>query len=344
ISGYVGWKHRLTVTGTAGTWLLVAWHTVLITALTALLKPEWLPKGAWKRAFLPVSTKEYWYVTAYFIMLLFIPLMHFILKRISTLLLWIWVGSFLFVHSFLATLNWKAYGMNHGYNCWWLIGMYLLGAALERSKKVWEAHAKLIGAVLFIAGAVPAYLLIVLADNRNWIDYCSPLTIISAAGAVICFSGMKLQRISRVIRTVSPTALAIFVIHVHTITWNHVFYSWPRSHGLWKTASVPRMSSRIISTRSASGTSSVTFRSAAVRRMTSIASLDCSGYVTHTPPCLSVPHFSAAIAATVSPSTAVWSSETETITLTSGQPITFVASSRPPRPVSSTTTSQLSSQ
>ncbi len=246
ISGYVGWKHRLTVTGTAGTWLLVVWHTVLITALTALLKPEWLPEKAWSRAFFPVCNKEYWYVTAYFIMLLFIPLMHFILKRISTPLLWLWVGSFLFVHSFLSTLNWKAYGMNHGYNFWWLIGMYLLGAALERSKNLWEAHAKLIGAVLFIAGAVPAYLLIVLADNRNWIDYCSPLTILSAAGAVICFSGMKLQRISREIRTVSPTALAIFVIHVHTITWNHVFYSWPRNHGLWKTASVPLMCTNLI--------------------------------------------------------------------------------------------------
>ncbi len=246
ISGYVGWKHRLSINGVAGTWLLVVWHTVLITGLTALLKPEWLPKEAWKRAFLPVSTKEYWYVTAYFMMLLFIPLIHFILKRISTALLWIWVGSFLFVHSFLSTLNWKAYGMKRGYNFFWLIGMYLLGAAMERSKKLWEAHAKLIGAALFMAGAVPAYLLIVLADNRNWIDYCSPLTILSAVGAVICFSGMKMQRISRAIRMVSPTALAIFVIHVHTITWNHVFYSWPRSHGLWKTASSALMCANLI--------------------------------------------------------------------------------------------------
>ena len=245
ISGYVGWKHRLTVNGVAGTWLLVVWHTVLITAVTALLKPEWLPEGAWKRAFLPASTKEYWYVTAYFMMLLFIPLMQFILKRISTALLWVWVGSFLFVHAFLATLNWKAYGMKHGYNFFWLIGMYLLGAALERSKKLWQMHAKLIGMILFIVGAVPAYLLIVLADNRNWIDYCSPLTILSAVGLVICFSGIRLERICRAIKLVSPTALAVFVIHVHTITWNHVFYPWPRSHGLWKTESAVQLCLRV---------------------------------------------------------------------------------------------------
>ena len=246
ISGWVGWKHRLTVNGAAGTWLSVIWHTVLITAVTALLKPEWLPEGAWKRAFLPVSTKEYWYVTAYFMMLLFIPPLHFVLKRISTAWLWIWVGSFLFVHAFLATLNGNSYGMKHGYNFFWLIGMYLLGAALERSKELWKAHAKPIGMILFLAGAVPAYLLIVIAENRNWIDYCSPLTILSAVGLVTCFSGVKVQRSVRFVQTVSPTALAVFVIHVHTITWNHVFYSLPRSLGLWKTVSVPRLCANIV--------------------------------------------------------------------------------------------------
>ena len=78
----MGWKHRLTVNGTAGTWLQVVWHTVLITVMTALLRPEWLPENAWSRAFFPVSNKEYWYVTAFFLMLLFVPLMQFILKRI----------------------------------------------------------------------------------------------------------------------------------------------------------------------------------------------------------------------------------------------------------------------
>ena len=241
ISGYVGWKHRLNFRGVAGTWLLVAWHTVLITALTALLKPEWLPEKAWSRAFFPVINKEYWYVTAYFIMLLFVPLIHFILKHISTTVLWIWVMSFLFVHSFLATLNWKAYGMKHGYNFWWLIGMYLLGAALERSAKLWKGREKTIGLILFVAGIIPAYLLIVLANNRNWIDYCSPFTVLSAAGLVICFSGMKMTRISWAVRILSPSALAIFVIHVHTITWNHLFYSLPSRMNLWKTASVPRL-------------------------------------------------------------------------------------------------------
>ena len=52
-----------------------------------------------------------------------------------------------------------------------------------------------------------------------------------------------------------------------------------------------------------------------------------------------IPAFSNAICATVSPSTAVWSSPMLAITAHSGARMTFVASSRPPRPTSSTTMS-----
>ena len=63
---------------------------------------------------------------------------------------------------------------------------------------------------------------------------------------MICFSGMKLRRAEKIIRTVSPTALAVFVIHVHTITWNHLFYSLPNRLGLWKTGSAAKLCANII--------------------------------------------------------------------------------------------------
>ena len=63
---------------------------------------------------------------------------------------------------------------------------------------------------------------------------------------MICFSGLKIKRLRDFIHLVSPTALAVFVIHVHTIVWNHIFYAWPSRHGLWKAASVPKLCANII--------------------------------------------------------------------------------------------------
>ena len=56
---------------------------------------------------------------------------------------------------------------------------------------------------------------------------------------------------------------------------------------------------------------------------------------------LTMPAFSAAMAACVVPSQSQWSRPMRVITLTSGEAMTFVASSRPPSPVSRTVTSGL---
>ena len=63
---------------------------------------------------------------------------------------------------------------------------------------------------------------------------------------LICFSGFKLKKSVRAVRIFSPTALAVFVIHVHTITWNHLFYALPSKMNLWKTVSVPRLCANIV--------------------------------------------------------------------------------------------------
>ena len=57
-------------------------------------------------------------------------------------------------------------------------------------------------------------------------------------------------------------------------------------------------------------------------------------------PGFTMPAFSPAMAATVSPSKSVWSSPMRQITLASDASMTLVASSRPPRPTSNTTISQ----
>ena len=61
-------------------------------------------------------------------------------------------------------------------------------------------------------------------------------------------------------------------------------------------------------------------------------------------PGLMMPAFCAAISVSVFPSRAIWSKDTEVIAQTSGFFTTFVASSKPPMPVSRTTRSQCCSR
>src|ERR1044072_3698175 len=68
--------------------------------------------------------------------------------------------------------------------------------------------------------------------------------------------------------------------------------------------------------------------------MTCIASAS-RGPIAAGTPGLSIPAFSPAIRASVSPRNCIWSYEIGVIAVTSGRSITLVASSRPPSPVSS---------
>ena len=77
---------------------------------------------------------------------------------------------------------------------------------------------------------------------------------------------------------------------------------------------------------------------AACRSITASASRCCAATIAGTPR-LRMPAFSAAILSSVSPRNSVWSIEIGVMTVASGCSITLVASSRPPRPTSSSSTS-----
>ena len=88
-----------------------------------------------------------------------------------------------------------------------------------------------------------------------------------------------------------------------------------------------------------SGTVSVSPAAATACSTTAIASASC-GHDTTADPGFTMPAFSPAMAASVVPSSFVWSRPMRAMTAASGASMAFVESRRPPRPTSSTTISQ----
>ena len=83
ISGYVGVQRRFRYSGALALWLRVAFYTLGITAVFACLMPGSVNGDRVLRAFFPVLFRQYWYVTAYFGMCLFIPFFNLLLNRLS---------------------------------------------------------------------------------------------------------------------------------------------------------------------------------------------------------------------------------------------------------------------
>ena len=133
ISGYVGVQRRFRYSGALALWLRVAFYTLGITAVFACLMPGSVNGDRVLRAFFPVLFRQYWYVTAYFGMCLFIPFFNLLLNRLSKGQLRLLALSIVLVFSVLPTLRQKdVFLTDNGYSVLWLSCLYLLGGDLCR--------------------------------------------------------------------------------------------------------------------------------------------------------------------------------------------------------------------
>lgn len=83
ISGYVGVDSPYRYSKCLSLWLQVFFYTLLfILFFTFLQKP--ITYHDWIQAFFPIITGQYWYVTAYFGLLIFMPILNLALRKLNT--------------------------------------------------------------------------------------------------------------------------------------------------------------------------------------------------------------------------------------------------------------------
>ena len=233
ISGYVGVGHRFRYSGAIALWLRVAFYTLAITAAFALLMPGSVNGDRVLRAFLPVLFRQYWYVTAYFGMCLFIPFFNLLLEKLSRHQAKVLALSIVAVFSVLPTLRQKdVFLTDNGYSVLWLSCLYLLGGILRLYGR--QARRPLRWAAVYL-GCVLVTWLVKLAGDRLWMartghlcdkvlltTYTSPTILLAAAALVLCFAGLRIgPGFGSFIEKASPLAFSVYLIHAHPLIWEH---------------------------------------------------------------------------------------------------------------------------
>ena len=218
ISGYVGVQRRFRYSGALALWLRVAFYTLGITAVFACLMPGSVNGDRVLRAFFPVLFRQYWYVTAYFGMCLFIPFFNLLLNRLSK-------GQ--------QPQQKDVFLTDNGYSVLWLSCLYLLGGVLRLCGRQTSRRPASRGAIY--AGCVLATWLVRLAGDRLWMArtghlcdkvlltaYTSPTVLLAAVALVLCFAALNIgPRFGRFIESVSPLAFSVYLIHAHPLIWEH---------------------------------------------------------------------------------------------------------------------------
>lgn len=235
ISGYVMYQSRVKISKALLLWLQVAFYTIGAAAAVFILKPEAVGLGTIADAIFPVSRMHYWYISAYFGLLVLQPLLNILMahadkKLLGTVLLTAFV-MFCTVPTFLKS---DPYILGGGYTTIWLALLYLAGAYIHKyavAEKIKKSTAWLIfGVTLLIAFAFkmgtelfPQEIL-PLAKFRNVLaSYTAPTTILMALSLLVALSQQSFGNgITKVISWCAPAALGVYLIHTNKLVWQYL--------------------------------------------------------------------------------------------------------------------------
>lgn len=184
-----------------------------------------------RRAYMPVMSKAYWFVTAYVLLYCLSPFLNMVIGAISrkqhkALLITIMAVSF--VWNDLLHFN-KEMMFYDGYSHIWFIVLYLTAAYIRKYGA--EIKHPLLGYLLgsiflfiydiFLGKVFEDYLEIL--NSNITMSYCSIIVYFTSVCLFSFFSGIRITRGKRIIETVSPLTFAVYLIHennyVKQVVW-----------------------------------------------------------------------------------------------------------------------------
>ena len=224
-------------------YLKMVFYNLLITGICAIIKPDAIAEAgySWSKVLFPILTNEYWYITAYIGMLVFVP---FINKLVNSLTkaeakqytLTVFVGFTilpLFAFNILHVAD--VFHLVSGYSMFWLAALYMVGACVRKHGLFENISAKTafiayIGFSLFTWGCnwilsdiyYPGAGMTNLAPF-NLISYTSPTVFASAVVLLIAFSKITIKNecVKKWSALLSELSISAYIIHAHPIILHH---------------------------------------------------------------------------------------------------------------------------
>ncbi len=232
ISGFVGWERKPKLSGLAMLWLKAVIFCLAVTAFFA--RTNDFGYKTWLNALLPVTTGQYWYLTAYVGLFVLMPILNFAIANMPKKeLTWTLSGILvLFCILPISPLT-DAFYLHDGYSVLWLAVVYLLGGYLGKYELL-DRLSPGKWLLIFVLSVFFAWLPRMLAlawKPHLWydaygnilIEYTSPSIVLAAVALLAVFSRLELPRgIERSIARVSPCAFGVYLLHAHPLVFRHV--------------------------------------------------------------------------------------------------------------------------
>lgn len=236
ISGYVGYSDRpkpLRLARCIELWLQVVFYSVIITTVYCIAGVGSVGVSDFADAFLPVTSKQYWYFTAYIGMFFFIPLLNALVRRLNRRALVSLCIMLIAVFSLYDTFAsfWKKdpLALVGGHSPLWLGVLYIFGAAMKKLR-VPEIVSSKKALLIYASAAVFTALFKITGDRllrfvpgSLFVRDTSPTVLFCAAALLVAFARFKPGRkLTEFAVLFAPAAFGVYLLHVSPLVFEHV--------------------------------------------------------------------------------------------------------------------------
>lgn len=216
-------------------WLQVVFYSLGITILYLALG-RGVNSSIWFKSLLPVTSSCYWYVTAYFGMFIFIPMMNIFLESFSKRRLEIVLFSSFIIFSVLPTIfNVDPFKLNRGYSMLWLCLLFIVGGYLRKYN---------IGNLITPSKALCYYLFSIsftwfskiglelitfvftgkVKYGNVFVKYTSPSIVVAGMFLFIFFMNIDIKnwKLIKFIKVLAPASFGVYLIHLQPLIWRNI--------------------------------------------------------------------------------------------------------------------------
>ncbi len=251
LSGYLGAGRRRSFARLGLLWLEVVLYSLLFYLFFRLRSPELVEKQHLIRALLPVLTRQYWYFTGYFGLMLLLPLLPAAAEpkdspqatgRVLILLL--------FFCALPTLLNTDAFHLRGGYSTLWLLLLYLMGTALRGSRFFHRLGTLPLLLVFLLCFCLSFYtrhhpVTIPYVSTFTLLNYISPTVTVSAICLLLLFRRLRVREGPgrKLLSGLSQTSFGVYILHTNPLLWYWIFF--PGCLGGWAGLSAPALAALV---------------------------------------------------------------------------------------------------
>ena len=229
VSGYLMLGKKIKPSRITELWFEVFFYSVSISAIMMIIYRDLFSARNIVYAVTPIISNQYWYMTSYFMMYLFVPMMNKFADAANKKVFTATIVVILVLTTGSLMIKQDGFRLNDGYSPIWLMIMYLVGAYMKKFN-VGAKMKKWLALSLYVISSLCSFILcvfskkllkIMLGNDISYLSYTSPFVVLSAIFLFIFFSKLKFgKKTEKLINYITPDALGVYLIHTHPLVFN----------------------------------------------------------------------------------------------------------------------------